>query len=59
MPDDLKRRRPEDPSRINLGQEWEVAHWCKRLGCTEEELIDAVGEVGTSVRKVKEYLGIE
>ena len=58
MPDDLERKRPEDPARININQRWEVEYWCGKLGCTEEELKDAVGKVGVSVRKVKNYLSL-
>ena len=46
MPDDVTRRQPEDPQRINNSQEWELDYWSRRLGCTKEELIAAVKKVG-------------
>ena len=57
MPDDLRRRKPEDPQRININQPWEVEYWCDRLGCTESQLRDAVSTVGPMVKDVKAYLG--
>ncbi len=56
MPDDLTRRAPEDRTKININQDWEVAWWCKELGVTEDRLRAAVAAVGPSVAKVSEYL---
>lgn len=57
MPDDVTRRQPEDPQRINISQEWELDYWSRRLGCTKEELIAAVKKVGPMVSDVKKKLG--
>ena len=56
MPDDLTKRHPQDASRINLGQQWEVAFWVEKLHTTEAKLRDAVSKVGGSVSAVKDYL---
>lgn len=56
MPDNLKRRQPEDPEQINKNQDWEIKYWCKELACTEEELIAAINAVGPYVKNVKKYL---
>ena len=56
MPDDLKRRHPEDPHRINIRQEWEVGYWSDKLRCTRKQLTNAVDEVGPMVRDVKKHL---
>ncbi len=56
MSDDLTKKRPQDASRINIHEAWEVEYWCKALGCTKDELIAAVAAVGTSVSAVREYL---
>lgn len=56
MPDNLNRRQPEDPYRINIHESWELKYWSKKFGVTKEELIHAVKEVGTSVAAVKLYL---
>ena len=34
MPDDLTRRKPEDPTKINVNQSWEIKYWTKKLGVT-------------------------
>ncbi len=57
MPDDITRRQPEDPQRININQDWELEYWSKRLGCTKAELIAAVQKVGPMVEDVKKELG--
>lgn len=56
MADNLKRRRPEDPTKINLSQSWEVDYWTEELGVSESKLRKAVEAVGTSVAKVKQWL---
>lgn len=59
MPDNLRKRAPEDQTRINVNQPHEVAYWCEKFKCTEEELREAVDAVGVSVKKVKQYLGVD
>ena len=59
MPDNLRRKAPEDATKINFGQPYEVAYWCEKFKCTEEQLWEAVSAVGVSVREVKQYLGID
>lgn len=56
MSDDLTKKRPQDASKINLGQQWEIDYWTKTLNTTELTLRFAVLKVGTSVAAVKEYL---
>lgn len=58
MPDDLDRRAPEDPKRININQDHEVEYWCDKFDCTEKQLRDAVRLVGDSAATVKRYLGL-
>lgn len=38
MPDDLTKRRPQDASRININEPYEVRWWTHELGCTERQL---------------------
>ncbi len=59
MPDNLKRRRPLDSSRINLNQSYEVGFWTQRLKVSEDELRRAVEAVGTSVEAVTNWLHVE
>ena len=58
MPDNLKRRQPEDPKRINVGEEWELDYWSQDFGVTKERLKQAVRAVGPMVADVKRHLGI-
>lgn len=57
MSDDLKRKGPEDPKKINVNQYYELLYWSKKFGVTIEELKEAVEAVGPMVSDVKEYLG--
>ena len=57
MSDDLTKKQPADASKISLREDWEIAYWCKTLGCSKAELVAAVKAVGNSVVKVKSYLG--
>ncbi len=56
MPDDLTKRRPQDASRINIHEPYEVRWWTHEFGCTERQLKEAVNEVGTSANAVRKYL---
>lgn len=56
MPDDKTKKRPQDASRINLSQPYEVEYWCDYFGCSEDELKKAVDKVGTSKEAVSDYL---
>ena len=57
MSDDTSQRGPQDRSRINLNQAHEVRYWTQALGVSEAELSRAVGAVGASADKVREFLG--
>ena len=56
MSDDLGRKRPEDPKRININQSWELTYWADKFGVSGAKIKDAVNEVGVMVVDVKEYL---
>lgn len=56
MPDDLSRRQPEDPKRINVEEDWELNNWSKKLGCTKEKLKEVVEKVGPMVSDVRKEL---
>ena len=57
MPDDLSKRRPQDASRININEPYEVRWWCHEFGCTEADLKPAVKAVGVMADKVRKFLG--
>ena len=57
MPDDKTKKRPQDSSRINIHETYEVNYWCDVFGCIEAQLKAAVKAVGDSAAAVKKYLG--
>lgn len=56
MPDNLSIRKPEDPTRINITQPWEVDYWCKNLNCNKNDLQRAVSIVGPIVNDVRNWI---
>ena len=58
MGDDLKRRRPEDPNKINVNQSWEVDYWTTKFGVDEATLKKAVSVVGQVAIDVEKWLKI-
>ncbi|WP_082360406.1 DUF3606 domain-containing protein [Paracidovorax avenae] len=56
MADDLKNRGPQDRTRINVNEPWEVTYWTKELGCSESDLRQAVKAVGVMVSAVRAEL---
>ncbi len=57
MADNLKDRGPQDRSRINVNESWELQYWTEELGVSEDQLRDAVKNAGTSVEAVRKQLG--
>ncbi len=57
MSDNLKINQPEDPTKINVNQQWEIDFWTKTLGVSEMQFRNAVRVVGPLVKEVKKYLG--
>jgi hypothetical protein len=59
MSDNLENRGPQDRSRINVHESWELQYWSKHLGVTPDELRDAVKAAGPAVSAVRKHLGKE
>jgi len=57
MSDDLTKRRPQDASKVNVNEQWEVNWWTQEFGCTETQLRNAVKAVGVMAADVRKYLG--
>jgi hypothetical protein len=57
MPDDRSKRGPQDASRINVHEPYEVEYWSKHFGVTPAALRQAVQSVGPMVSNVKRHLG--
>jgi hypothetical protein len=56
MPDNLNRRQPEDPYRINIREAWELDTWSRSLKEPTTRVILAVKAVGPMVTDVKAWL---
>ena len=56
MSDDKTKRTPQDASRINVHEDYEVRYWTEALGVSEDVLKEAVQHAGPSAEKVREYL---
>ena len=56
MAGELKDRGPRDHSPINVTGDGEVRWWCKELGCTTTQLVNAIKSVGPTADKVRAYL---
>ena len=56
MVDDTNIRSGQDQVRINLSQDFELRYWTKTLGVNEEQLRDAVEQVGPSAERVRAHL---
>ncbi|MDR6539732.1 DUF3606 domain-containing protein [Variovorax soli] len=55
MPDDTSKT-GRDRKFISIGEDYEVRDWAHSLGCTPEQLREAVKAVGNSADKVREHL---
>ena len=58
MADDKSKKGPQDRSRINLSEDYEVRYWCKKFGVTPDRLRQTVDKVGNSAAAVRKELGI-
>jgi hypothetical protein len=56
MSDNLQKKKPQDSSRVNTSEKWELEYWTENLKVSEEELIEAVKAVGNSAENVRKYL---
>lgn len=56
MPDDRAIRGPQDASRINTQEAYELEYWTDRLNVSPEDLKAAVNAVGPSVLAVQLHL---
>jgi 3-oxoacyl-[acyl-carrier-protein] synthase III len=54
--DDLKNKGPQDRSKINMHEDYEVKYWTKELGVSKEKLQKAVDKVGNSAAAVRKEL---
>ncbi|WP_223485260.1 DUF3606 domain-containing protein [Pseudomonas sp. A-RE-19] len=57
MSDDLTKRRPQDASKINVHEPYELNYWSDHFKVSKEKIKEAVQKVGVMVDKVKVHLG--
>jgi len=57
MADNLNDRGPQDRSRVNVNETWELQYWSRKFGVTEAQLKDAVKAAGPSADAVGKHLG--
>ena len=53
--DNKNKTAPQDASRVNVNETYEVRYWSQRFNVSEEELKKAVAEVGTSANAVEQF----
>lgn len=56
MADNKELTRPQDASRINVHEDYEVQYWTEKFECTREELENAVRRVGVSAEAVEQEI---
>jgi hypothetical protein len=56
MTDDKTLRGPQDRSRINVEEDYEVRYWTDALDIDEPTLRGAIQAVGSSAEDVRDYL---
>jgi len=56
MSDDKTKTGPQDASRVNIHEDYEVDYWTKKFGVSKEKLKEAVDTVGVSADAVSTYL---
>ena len=56
MSDDKSKTQPQDSSKVNVHEQYEVEYWSKKFGVTPDQLKTAVSRVGTSAAKVEQDL---
>lgn len=56
MADDKTLKGPQDRSRINTSEDYEVRYWSQKFGVSADELKAAVKKVGNSAAAVEREL---
>ena len=55
--DNLNLKKPQDASKVNVHEDWEVRYWCSKWNVTKAQLVAAVNAVGVSAVAVAKHLG--
>jgi hypothetical protein len=54
--DDKSKRGPQDATRVNVNETYELQYWSERFNVTPDKLREAVVEVGPIAAAVEQYL---
>lgn len=57
MADDRAKRGPQDRSRVNTSEDYELRYWSEKWGVSPEQVKAAVAKVGNSADAVARQLG--
>ena len=57
MSDDKTKTGPQDRTRINVQEPYEVEYWSRKFNVTPQALRDAVSKVGVMAEDVRKHLG--
>jgi hypothetical protein len=56
MKNPIQRRSPEDLSRVELREQWQITYWTQELKTTQERLTRAIRETGPEADHVRDWL---
>lgn len=56
MSDNKNLTGPQDASRVNVNEDYELQYWTRKFGVSADELRAAVEKVGVSAEQVAAYL---
>ena len=56
MTDEETTIRPQNTELINLTEDYEIAYWKKRLGVSDDRLVEALRRVGNRAVAVEAFL---
>jgi hypothetical protein len=54
--DNKTEKMPQDATRINVNEDYEVQYWTNKFNCSVARLREAVCAVGVSAERVETYL---
>lgn len=56
MSDNKAETGPQDRTRVNTSEDYEVRYWTQKFGCSKEQLLQAVQSVGPGAAAVEQHL---
>lgn len=56
MKNPIQRRMPEDLSRVEIREQWQITYWTQELKTTQDRLTRAIRETGPQADHVRDWL---